>query len=84
MHFYSCCSECECDPVGTMSNKTCLTFGGFCASCHPGVTGARCDNCMNGWFNFTAGGCQGEIIYNYACMHATNVHIIMLKCSLHM
>ncbi|XP_071494249.1 laminin subunit alpha-2-like [Diadema antillarum] len=47
---------CSCDPDGSLQT-TCATYGGACL-CKPGVGGQRCDQCLPGFFNFTADGCQ--------------------------
>ncbi len=60
--YYDFTTECDCDPLGTAHNDSCDKFGGSCTPCNPGVTGARCDQCMNGWFNFSLGVCQGTVI----------------------
>ena len=55
------CAACDCDTTGAVNKETCLAFGGQCL-CQPGVTGNRCDRCMNGWFGFSTGVCQGELV----------------------
>lgn len=63
-------SACECDLLGSGSDiinptTTCNIAGGQCGECQPGVTGRLCDTCLNGWFNFSLGECQGNSINNY-------------------
>ena len=57
---------CDCDAAGTQDiNSTCMPFGGGCGPCQPGVTGLRCDSCLNGFFGFSSNGCEGKSILGY-------------------
>ena len=50
------CSVCQCDVVGSLS-LDCNPITGVC-SCKPGVGGPLCDQCLPGFFGFSASGCQ--------------------------
>ena len=49
-------SECQCEYEGAV---TCDPSTGRC-QCLPGVTGARCDRCLDRWVLIPDQGCQGE------------------------
>lgn len=44
-----------------MLEKPCECNGGYC-SCKDGVGGERCDQCLNGYYNFSIDGCTGDNI----------------------
>ena len=63
--------ECDCDVTGTntMQERSCENNGGYC-SCKDGVGGERCDQCLNGYYNFSTTGCTGISIYcNSSLIH---------------
>ncbi|XP_021350179.1 laminin subunit alpha-like isoform X1 [Mizuhopecten yessoensis] len=49
------CRDCNCGLAA--SSLQCDLVSGQC-SCQPGVTGLMCDECMDGYFDYTAAGCQ--------------------------
>lgn len=51
------CTSCGCDPTGSISTTSCNPVTGQCA-CKPGVGGPRCNQCLLGYFGFSASGCQ--------------------------
>ena len=51
------CLPCNCHPTGSADLQ--CDDSGQCP-CLPGVTGAACDQCLQGYFNFTSNGCQGQ------------------------
>ena len=55
------CQPCSCDPIGSL-NGTC-DANGYCY-CRPGVGGQFCEQCLPGYFGFSANGCQGMCL-NY-------------------
>ena len=57
-------TECDCDVTGTtaMMEDSCEHNGGYC-SCKDGVGGERCDQCFNGYYNFSMNGCTGNVMY---------------------
>lgn len=50
------CTDCACDPVGTVSND-CDPSSGIC-DCKPGVGGDSCDQCLPGFYDFSVSGCR--------------------------
>lgn len=52
------CSPCDCDEIGSLE-KFCDTDTGQCP-CKIGVTGIRCDQCQDEYFNLSADGCYGK------------------------
>lgn len=61
------CRPCNCNPVGSLS-KSCNPQSGIC-ECKPGVFGTKCDSCLDGYYGFSAQGCQCKYfcIYFYLC-----------------
>ena len=68
---FSCCPPllldcvvspaCGCDPSGITNDGDCNASGA--CSCKMNVGGAKCSECLEGFFNFSAAnpdGCQGE------------------------
>nr|CAB3263374.1 laminin subunit gamma-1-like [Phallusia mammillata] len=49
------CTACECSGIGATSQQ--CDESGQC-TCKPGVGGARCDQCMNGYFGLSEAGCS--------------------------
>ncbi|CAD5234464.1 unnamed protein product [Bursaphelenchus xylophilus] len=49
------CTACNCNPLGSESEQ--CDDNGQCR-CKPGVTGQHCDQCMNGFYDFSASGCK--------------------------
>ncbi|CAD5229337.1 unnamed protein product [Bursaphelenchus okinawaensis] len=49
------CTACNCNPLGSESEQ--CDEQGQC-TCKPGVTGERCDQCKNGFYDFSASGCK--------------------------
>ena len=47
------CRKCLCDPLGSIGNDKCNPITGSC-SCKERVTGGKCDQCMYGYYGFTA------------------------------
>ncbi|XP_065178216.1 laminin subunit beta-2-like [Sycon ciliatum] len=55
------CLACQCDAVGSVRQScepSADNSAGHQCSCKRGVTGALCDRCMAGYWNFTQGGCE--------------------------
>ena len=50
------CSECNCNPTGSISND-CDPVAGVCL-CKQGVGGDICDQCLPGFYDFSNAGCQ--------------------------
>ena len=48
---------CDSHPVGTVANTTCQVYGGQ-SVCKPGVAGQTCGQCLPGYYQLNAGGCQ--------------------------
>ena len=51
------CISCGCNSVGSVSTTSCNSTTGQC-TCKPGVGGARCDQCLLGYYGFSVSGCQ--------------------------
>lgn len=56
--FDSCngCRDCNCDLASNSSQ--CDLVSGQCP-CQAGVIGQRCDECMEGYWDYDFGGCKG-------------------------
>lgn len=52
------CRRCECDPDGSVSSN-CHDQSGRCR-CKEGVGGDLCDDCLRGYYGFSAAGCKGN------------------------
>lgn len=49
------CSDCECNPIGSLSNQ--CNANGQC-SCKPGVRGDKCDHCEDYHYELSEDGCK--------------------------
>lgn len=49
------CKKCDCDPIG-VTDRVCDSTDGHCL-CKPGVTGDRCNKCMELHYGFSRSGC---------------------------
>ena len=54
--------DCDCNAVGSVNyTLPCDVYNGQC-DCHPGVTGRRCDRCLDMFYNFSSSGCTGKLV----------------------
>src|SRR6218665_3211703 len=51
------CDLCNCGPASV--SPDCDVYSGQC-QCRPGVTGRKCDQCEQGYWNYGPRGCQSE------------------------
>ena len=60
VEFYGQVFPCDCDENGSLvMDPECQKYGGSCY-CKTGVTGERCDMCLNGYYNLNQAGCSGK------------------------
>lgn len=50
------CVPCQCNSIGS-SSSVCDPITGHC-SCHPGVHGPHCDQCLSHYYGFSDTGCK--------------------------
>ena len=56
------CEPCECNLNGAVSSQ-CDLDSGQC-QCKAGVSGAKCDHCLPGYYGFSWEGCQGKLYFS--------------------
>ena len=54
VHIAICATACECD----INNSVSLLCDDGQCSCTLGIAGMQCNECEDGWYNFTSSGCQ--------------------------
>lgn len=74
-------TDCDCNTAGTVSSlRVCGSEDGQC-SCKARVTGRRCSECGDGFFNLQEDdpfGCMGMITHNF-CLLSKSHHIYNLR-----
>lgn len=73
--------ECDCNVTGTTTSTNQEYIEGYC-SCKDGVGGERCNQCLNGYYNFSTDGCTGisysTMVHYYISLFVLQLVIVML------